>query len=126
MALTFRRGYPKWAILLWCFAIGICADTFTNTPGVAAASMTLTGVLQPYILEIFMQREDEVNFKPALRNMGNATYLYYILILTLIFCIAYYSLEMFNFFNWLQWLECAAGSTVITVVLVYVIEHLRH
>ncbi len=51
MALTFPRGYPRWAELLWCFFLGLSVDTFTNTPGVAAASMTLVGVLQPYILE---------------------------------------------------------------------------
>lgn len=27
-ALDFRRGYPKWAILLWCFAMGLAIDTF--------------------------------------------------------------------------------------------------
>ena len=125
MALTFPRSYPKWAILLWCFILGICIDTFTNTPGVAAASMTLVGVLQPYVLEMFMQRENEKNFKPTLRNLGNSTYIYYILILVSIFCITYYSLEMFTLFNWLQWLECVGGSTIITAILVYVIEHLR-
>lgn len=125
MALTFPRGYPAWASLLWCFAIGLCADTFTNTPGVAAASMTLTGVMQPYVLEMFMQREDDEDFKPAMSKMGFAKYLYYMLILISIFCIAYYSLGMFTFFNWLKWAECVAGSIVITALMVYVVEHLK-
>lgn len=125
MALTFPRGYPRWAILLWCFFLGLSVDTFTNTPGVAAASMTLVGLLQPFVLELFMQRDSEENFKPTLLNMGYVSYIYYLLLLLSIYCITYYSLEMFTFFNWIQWVECVVGSLVITSVLVFVIEHMR-
>lgn len=125
MALTFPRGYPRWAELLWCFFLGVSVDTFTNTPGVAAASMTLLGVIQPYILEIFMQRDSEEDFKPTLLNMGFISYIYYLLLLLVIYCLAYYSLEMFSFFNWLEWAKCVVGSMLVTAVLVFVIEHLR-
>ena len=125
MALTFPRGYPRWAILLWCFFLGMSVDTFTNTPGVAAASMTLVGLLQPFVLELFMQRDSEENFKPTLMNLGYVSYIYYMLLLLSIYCIAYYSIEMFTFFNWLQWVECVVGSLIITSVLVFVIEHMR-
>ncbi|MBR4925973.1 MAG: rod shape-determining protein MreD [Prevotella sp.] len=125
MALTFPRGYPRWAILLWCFFLGLSVDTFTNTPGVAAASMTLVGLLQPFVLELFMQRDSEENFKPTLMNLGYVSYIYYMLLLLSIYCIAYYSIEMFTFFNWLQWVECVVGSLLITSVLVFVIEHMR-
>ena len=40
-AIMFPRSYPKWAIMLWCFALGVVIDAFSNTPGVASASMTL-------------------------------------------------------------------------------------
>ena len=52
-ALTVQRGEAKWATLLWCFFMGLLVDIFTNTPGVAAASMTLVGFLQPYVVELF-------------------------------------------------------------------------
>ena len=125
MALTFPRGYPRWAILLWCFFLGMSVDTFTNTPGVAAASMTFVGLLQPFVLELFMQRDSEENFKPTLMNMGYVSYIYYLLLLLSIYCIVYYSIEMFTFFNWIQWAECVVGSLLITSVLVFVIEHMR-
>ena len=41
--IMFPRNYPKWAILLWSFAMGLTMDMFTNTPGVAAMSLTLIG-----------------------------------------------------------------------------------
>ena len=39
--ITFRRSSPKWQFLLWCFALGLLIDVFSNTPGLAAGSMTL-------------------------------------------------------------------------------------
>ena len=27
--LLFPRNYPKWALLLWCFALGLVNDTFS-------------------------------------------------------------------------------------------------
>ena len=30
--MMFRRDYPRWGILLWCFALGITLDAFSNTP----------------------------------------------------------------------------------------------
>ena len=40
----FPRSYPKWSILLWSFVMGLTIDIFSNTPGVAAASLTLLGL----------------------------------------------------------------------------------
>ena len=57
--ISFNRNYPKWAILVWSFLLGLSIDIFANTPGVAASSMTLLGLLQPYVLELFMQRDSD-------------------------------------------------------------------
>ena len=48
VAMLFRRNFPRWAILVSCFTMGLCVDIFSNTPGVAAGAMTLIGLLQPY------------------------------------------------------------------------------
>ena len=55
--ITFRRSSPKWQILLWCFALGLLIDVFSNTPGLAAGTMTLMAVVQPYLLELFVPRD---------------------------------------------------------------------
>ena len=47
--MRFRGNKPKWTILLWCFALGLGVDIFSNTPGMSAASMTLIGLLQTLI-----------------------------------------------------------------------------
>ena len=53
----------RWAILLWCFTIGLVIDAFSNTPGVASASMTLIGALQPVLLELFLPRDADDHIK---------------------------------------------------------------
>ena len=50
------RSYPKWAGLLWGFLMGLLIDIFSNTPGMASASLTLIAAIQPYYFELFVSR----------------------------------------------------------------------
>lgn len=124
-ALLFPRNYPRWASLVSCFCLGLAVDCFSNTPGVAAASLTLVGFIQPYVLELYLGREDEEHFSPSLSSMGWMKYSTYSLFLTLIFCLCFFSLEAFSFFNWMQWLLCIGGSYAVTMILIFVLESVR-
>ena len=123
--MLFRRGFPQWGILLWSFLIGLCIDMFSNTPGVAAASATFLGLLQPYLLGMFIQRDSPDDLAPTMRSLGTARYVYYTLSCVLVFNIMFFTLESFNFFNWLQWIRNIGGSTALTVILILVIENVR-
>ena len=109
--ISFNRNYPKWAILVWSFLLGLSIDIFANTPGVAASSMTLLGLLQPYVLELFMQRDSDETLQPAIFTMGMPKYVYFSLIL--------------SFFNWGQWILCIITSTALSAVLILVVDNLR-
>jgi len=122
--ITFRRNYPKWAILVWCFLMGICVDIFANTPGVAAGSLTLVGAIQPYLLEVFTPRDSAEDMPPTIRTMGVAKYVYYASLLTLIMTLTFFALEAFSFFNWQQWLWSTGSSFLLTIVLVLAIGNL--
>lgn len=122
---TFQRGYPRWAILVWSFLLGLGSDTMTNTPGLSAASMTLLGLVQPYVLELFMQRDDDESLRPAIYSMGFGRYLSYAAILTLVYCVTFFTIEAFTFFNWLHWLLSIAASAVLTLILILVIDNIR-
>ncbi len=124
-ALLFPRNYPRWASLVMCFCLGLAVDCFCNTPGLAAASLTLVGFVQPYVLELYLGREDEDDYVPSLSNMGWMKYSTYTLFLTLIFCLAFFSLEAFSFFNWIQWLSSVLGSYFLTIILILVLEMVR-
>ena len=120
--LQFPRNYPKWGILLWSFMLGLMVDSFSNTPGLAAASLTLIAAIQPYYFELFVPRDSVEDLKPALSTLGSLRYSYYVIPLVLLYCLVFYSLELFNFFNWMQWAFCVGGSAVITLTLIYTFE----
>lgn len=123
--ISSRRNYPRWAILVWSFLLGLGVDVSSNTPGLAAASMTLMGLLQPYVLELFVQRDNNDDMQPAICNLGPARYLSYAAILTGGYCLVFFTLESFTFFNWLHWLLNVTTSTALTLLLVMVIDNLR-
>ena len=125
MPLVFPLGYPKWARLLWCFALGLAVDTFTNTPGVAAASMTLIGAIQPYFFALFVQRDSPGDLRPSVASIGRMKFSFYASALVLLYCVAFFSLEMFSFFHWLWWAKCVLGSALLTTVLILAIENVR-
>lgn len=121
----FPRNHEKWAILLWSFLLGLLIDVFSNTPGLAAASLTVIAAIQPYYLEIYVPRDSADNFCPSLNTLGLAKYAYYIIPMVILYCLLFYTLEMFTFFNAIYWLLSVAGSIVLTLVLIYTIEIAR-
>lgn len=123
--LLMPRNYPKWGILLWAFCMGVIIDTFSNTAGVASASLTLIGALQPYVLEAFVPRDSADDLVPSHKSLGAGAFMYYSFLITLIYCLLFFTLEMFSFFNLLFWTECVAGSLVITLLLILVVENVR-
>jgi rod shape-determining protein MreD len=124
-AIIFPRNYPKWAILLWCFFLGLSVDMFSNTPGMAAAALTLIGAVQPYLLELFVPRDATDNIKSAAATLGVSKFLTMTVILVLLYCLTFFTIEAFTFFNWMQWLLNIVGSTVVTVLLIMTIETIR-
>ena len=123
--ILFQRNYPRWAMLLWAFALGLVIDVFSDTPGMASASLTLTAFVQPYLLNLFVARDAADDLQPGFQTLGLVKFGYFAAILIFIYCITFFSLEAFSFLNGLRWLECVAGSAVLTVILVLVIENLR-
>ncbi len=119
------RNYAKWAALLWAFAMGVLIDIFSNTPGLAAASLTLIAVLQPYYFELYVPRDAAEDLKPSLATMGVTRYSFYIIPMVLLYCLVFYSLELFNLYNWLHWLLCVLGSTIITLILIFTFEAVK-
>ena len=123
--ISFRRGYPKWGMLLWAFLMGLALDMFSNTPGVAASTLTLLALVQPYYLELFLQRDADEDFRPAIFSMGLSRYSVFALSLTFLYCLLYFTVETFTFFNWLQWLLSVVSSTLLTFVLLLVVDNFR-
>ncbi len=125
MPMLFSRNNSRWVVLLLSFFMGMSIDVFQNTPGVAMATMTFIGLIQPLILGVFMQQDSEADIVPSMRTLGVAKFSYYSFIITFLYCLVFFTLETFTFFNWLQWLETVGASTLLTYILILVLENLR-
>ena len=125
VVLLFRRNYPRWGILLVSFLLGLLVDIFSNTPGVAAASMTFLGFLQPYVLAMFLNRDSDEDLQPSMKSLGFAKFFYYAAVLVVVYCAIFFTIETFSFFNGLLWLECVGGSAMLTILLILAIENSR-
>lgn len=123
--ILFPRNSPKWAILLWSFVLGLAVDMFSNTPGVAASSMTLVGFLQPMLLEPFVPRDSIENLPVSVRSLGLAKFFTFSLMLVTIYCLMFFTIEAFNFFNWQHYLLCIGGSIILTMILLMTLESVR-
>lgn len=125
LPLLFSRECKHWMRLLLCFVMGLTVDMFNNTPGLAAASLTLVGFIQSYLLELYLKKEDDTDFKPSVATMGFWRYLSYALALVFVHCFVFFSLEIFSLDHWLTWAESVGGSIVVTLVLILTVDSLR-
>lgn len=125
MVIVFPLNYPKWAVLLWSFALGLTIDTFSNTPGMASASLTLVGMVQSCYAALFVPRDSPSDLRLSFKTIGNTKYVFYVTTLVLLHCLLFFTLEAFNFFNWAQWIWSIVGSTLLTTILILTIESVR-
>lgn len=122
LPLRFSNEQARWSSLLWCFCTGLLVDIFSNTPGVAAGSLTLIGLLQPYVLTLFAPKDEEEEFIPTLKSLGWMKYLSYAFILIFVYCFFFFTLEAFTFFNVVLWAESIGGSTLLTLIIILALE----
>ena len=65
-------------MLIWAFLMGLTIDTFSNTPGVASASLTLIAALQPFVLQLFIPRDSSENFQAGMDTLSIPQYTWYV------------------------------------------------
>jgi len=123
--LLFRVDAPKWITLLWAFFMGVVIDMFANTQGMTSASLTLTAFIQPYLLTLFIRQDKEEQLVPSLRDMEFGKFVTYALILILIHCTVYFTIEQFAFFDPVRWAICIGASTLFTLLMILLIEIVR-
>ncbi len=121
-AITFRRGFPRWVILLSCFFMGLIVDMFSSTPGLAAGAMTLVGFIQPFLVERTAPRDSAEDLEISATTLGYGGFAFFSGVITVIYCLVFFSLEAFSFFEWFVWLERIIASSLLTWILIMAIE----
>ena len=124
-AITFPRNTEKGEVLVWCFFLGLLIDIFSNTPGLAAGSLTLIGMVQTYLVELFVPRDSAENLQVSAATLGWGKFCTLSGMLILLYCLVFFILEAFNFFDWQLWLLRSVCSAALTLLLMLAIESVR-
>ena len=123
--ITFQQNTPRWLMLTSSFLLGLLLDIFTNTPGLAAGSMTLMAMLQPYLLDRMVPRDAADSLPISSATLGFGKFCTFSAIMTSIYCLIFFALEAFSFFDWQQWLLRTLCSSVLTLLLIVSVEKIR-
>lgn len=111
--------------LVMSFLAGIVMDMFTNSPGVAAASMTLASFVQHPLLEMMVPKDSDENMLPSWHTMGMSSYSAYLAIMLAVYHVAYYVLEVFSFINPVDMIISIVSSYVLSFILAMSFELFR-
>lgn len=126
LLLLFPRNTERWSILLWGFACGLLSDMVSLSLGVGMASLTLVAFLQPPLLQLMLPKDALEDMQPGYDTMGFWGYVRYAFLLTLLFVVTYFLLQVFNFFHPLDFLISLVSTWALTFVLCLAFEVLRY
>ena len=124
--LILPSDTPRWLYVVLGFALGLCIDILTTTPGIAAGATCLLGLLAPLYLRIFSPSDNNDAFIPSKRSMEWNSFPKYIFLSVLTYCIVFFLLEAFSFFDWQILLINIVGSTLLTTLFVVAMELIRN
>ena len=105
------------AMLLIAFASGLCFDIFSNMLGFHAFACTLTAFVRIMGAQRIIKRDDDEIETPSIRSGSYQHFIVYLLVLLLVYNLAYYILSVFSFRELPQILLSTVLSTVITALL---------
>ncbi len=123
--LVLNKDVNRHILMLIGFCLGLVIDIFSNTPGINAAASTLLAFLRPYLLSLFVVRNDVDNLKPNVRFMGIGRFSLYVLVAALIHHLALNLIETFSLFDWKTLLLKTVYSVLLTYVCMMIIELIR-
>ncbi len=124
--LVLDRNTDVNVVMLIAFALGLCVDVFSNTPGVNAAASVLLAFVRPGLLRLFSPRDEFDNFEPGIRVLGVWPFLRYALCGVLLHHTLLFFLESFALPHVGYVLMRIVCSALFTLSLVMAIEFVRH
>lgn len=125
LLLLFPLDSSRWSVLLWGFVCGLLCDFASLTPGLGAASMTLTAFIQPLLLRAMAPKDALEDMQASYHTLGGWGYVRYAAILTLLFTLTYFLLLSFSFFHAIDLAISFASSWLLTLVLCLAMEKVR-
>ena len=105
------------------FFLGLIVDIFSDTYGMNTLACTIEAMMRKPILRLYVPREEDLaRPEPSMYSLGTATYLKYLLTLTLLYCSLIFLIEAFTFFNPVRLLLRIVFSTILSMALMIGID----
>lgn len=105
------------------FFLGLTVDIFSDTYGMNTLACTIEAMMRKPILRLYVPREEDLTRpEPSMYSLGTATYLKYLLTMTLLYCSLIFLIEAFTFFNPVRLLLRIVFSTILSMALMIGID----
>lgn len=89
--LILPSNTPHWLYVLLGFLMGLLIDLFTNTPGMAAGSMTLVGLIAPWLLAAVSPSEhDDDTLEPSCKSLEWGGFLRFTVFAVITHCVMFF------------------------------------
>jgi rod shape-determining protein MreD len=116
--ITLPVRLPNWVSILLSFGTGLLIDTFSNTHGMHAFAAVLIAFLRSGIIDLFITIEEGNNPSPTFYTFGMNAYIKYVVLMILIYHIAFFTLEAFSFTHlWILMIKIILSSLVTFILI---------
>lgn len=123
--LSLPVKYPRSAVLLMAFIIGLVIDTFSNTMGLHAAACVVMAFVRPAVLKIMAPRDGyEPETAISAGELGFTWFLAYASLLTLVHHLVLFYIEVFRFSEFLTTFSRVILSTLASVIVIMIAQYL--
>lgn len=116
---------PRYVWLLWGFGVGLLADLFSASPGLGAASMTITAMVAPVMLQLFAPKDSVEDMTPGFAELGRWKYIWFVTSVVFVHQASYVMLEFFSFFRVMDMVLVFLSGTAFTILLLLLLEKVR-
>lgn len=122
LILKFESNVSRNTLMLWAFFLGLMVDILSDTPGMNAAATVMLAFLRPIFLRLFVPRDTLDGLVPAIRTMGVASFLKYLIACVFLHHGMLLAIEFFSFAHIGTLLLRIVSSTFLTVTCIMAVE----
>lgn len=116
--LSLPVRFPKWALLILAFIMGLIIDVFSNTAGMHSFALVFAAFLRTPVINIFTSIDEGANPTPSFHTFGVSAYVKYVVILVLIHHFILFFIESFSFLHLTLLIPKIIISSTVTILLI--------
>ena len=116
--LSLPVRFPKWALLILAFIMGLIIDVFSNTAGMHSFALFVAAFLRTPVINIFTSIDEGSNPTPSFHTFGVSAYVKYVVILVLIHHFILFFIESFSFLHLTLLIPKIIISSTVTILLI--------